>query len=182
MQIELKYAQAHRTRHGKIAHYFCKPGMPRARLRGEPLSREFMECYWAAIEAAPALPVPKFRLRGQVAVIAPRAAATQVRRAAKTGGAIYFIQGATTQNIKIGFSANPLNRLKELATGSAERLLMLGAIPGTRSDERALHAQFSDINVKGEWFKNDRALIAYIEGQNANPSKLAIRNPWDDVA
>lgn len=73
---------------------------------------------------------------------------------------VYFIHGG--DRIKIGFSHNPMTRLKELQTSTADDLQLLGAIPGDEQQEKALHAQFKGLHIRGEWFRADPELITYI--------------------
>lgn len=51
--LRLKYIHRFRDRHGKIRHYFRKPGLKRVPLPGMPGSSEFMEAYQAALHGAP---------------------------------------------------------------------------------------------------------------------------------
>lgn len=55
--------------------------------------------------------------------------------------------------IKIGVSADPETRLKELGTGSPHQHSLLKVIPGGFEVERMLHKKFSDKRVRGEWFR-----------------------------
>ena len=74
----------------------------------------------------------------------------------------YFIQQETGGNIKIGFTTqDPEARLKNLQTGSAYTLQIVGLLEGNR--EERLHKKFSDVRVKGEWFKNSEELVHYIK-------------------
>lgn len=65
---------------------------------------------------------------------------------------VYFIQRSEGP-IKIGFSINPRIRLHQLRGGAASKLTLLAAMPGTRGDERALHARFASVRVHREWFQ-----------------------------
>ena len=48
-RIRLQYVHAFRDRHGKIRHYFRRPGFKQIPLPGLPDSAEFMEAYQAAL-------------------------------------------------------------------------------------------------------------------------------------
>jgi len=48
-QIELKFVQRFRDRHGKLRHYFRRPGAKRVPLPGLPGSLDFMVAYQAAL-------------------------------------------------------------------------------------------------------------------------------------
>ncbi len=68
-------------------------------------------------------------------------------------GHVYIIQNADQAHLhKIGFSRSPMERLKTLQTGSADKLRLVAYIPGTREDEAELHAYFKFCRVSGEWF------------------------------
>lgn len=57
MTVRIKYVQAIEGRNGEFRYYFRKPGMPRARLPGQPGSPEFMAA-WQAAALGPPLPRP----------------------------------------------------------------------------------------------------------------------------
>jgi hypothetical protein len=81
----------------------------------------------------------------------------------------YFIQGETTRMIKIGSSEEPLRRIRELRTGSGERLLFLGCLPpefGRGDLERWCHDEFLTERSHGEWFHPSDTLRRFI-AQNA---------------
>jgi integrase len=54
MAIQLKHVNRFKDRHGKVRHYFRKPGCPTIALPGEPDSPEFLQAYLAAVTGAPA--------------------------------------------------------------------------------------------------------------------------------
>lgn len=103
-------------------------------------------------------------------------------RASKDGGAIYFVQGVVSGHIKIGFSTNVMSRMSSLATGSAEQLRLLGAIPGSHSDEQALHRTFRHFRLKGEWFESAPDLIGYIIGVLATNAPVEISSAPPQIA
>lgn len=166
MKIDLPYIQAYRDRHGKQRIYFRIGKGRRLPMKGAPGSREFMECYWEALETLPAeAPVTvtaNTENRWSRPIVTPRAAMTQARKAQKTGGAIYFVQAEATSDVKIGFSTNIQKRIKALVTGSSSGLVLLGAMPGTVFDEKALHKRFSQHRLQGEWFRNHPEVMGYI--------------------
>ena len=47
--LRLKFVERYRDRHGKLRHYFRRPGRKRVALPGFPGSTEFMEAYAAAL-------------------------------------------------------------------------------------------------------------------------------------
>lgn len=75
---------------------------------------------------------------------------------------IYFIQSGTNGPIKIGVSANPADRLRELQTAHPEPLLLLATFPGGFDPERALHVRFARHWLRGEWFAPHEDLETYL--------------------
>ena len=54
--VRMKYVKAYADRHGRVRHYFRRPGYPPSALPGEPGSRAFADAYEAAMAGGP---VPK---------------------------------------------------------------------------------------------------------------------------
>jgi len=79
---------------------------------------------------------------------------------------IYFIRNIVSGNIKIGFSDTPKKRLKDLQTGSHDKLLLIKTIPGDRELEAQFHQQFSHCRLDGEWFSPTDELVEFIKGQD----------------
>jgi len=72
---------------------------------------------------------------------------------------VYFIQaGGDDGPVKIGWSLNPMKRLRSLQTGSGQVLRLLAVMPGDRKKERAMHRAFSSRRIHGEWFNPGFAL------------------------
>jgi hypothetical protein len=82
-------------------------------------------------------------------------------RAGRTGY-VYCIaeKGPCRKAVKVGFSTNPEARLAELQTGNWRYLVLLGLIKGGRDTESSLHVKYAHLNVLGEWFRADPALLA----------------------
>lgn len=76
---------------------------------------------------------------------------------------IYFIRDTSSDFVKIGYSYEPENRLKQLQTGSVARLEIIVVIPGDMTEEKALHKKFIDYRVRGEWYRYEGALAVYID-------------------
>ncbi len=66
-------------------------------------------------------------------------------------GYVYFIRAG--DHVKVGYSAQPLDRLQTLQTSHPEKLEILCTIPGSIKTERSLHARFQSYRVRGEWFR-----------------------------
>ena len=64
--------------------------------------------------------------------------------------------------VKIGYSKNPEARLSALQTASAERLDLMGYIPGNPDTEKQFHELFGHLRRKGEWFALTRQLYTCI--------------------
>jgi hypothetical protein len=79
--------------------------------------------------------------------------------------AVYFIQEGADGPIKIGYSADPQQRIRQLQTGARAQLHMLRTIEGSMGVERRLHRQFAHLRLRGEWFKPEPELLAYIAGE-----------------
>lgn len=75
---------------------------------------------------------------------------------------IYFVRSGTSGPIKIGKANNLKRRLASLQTSASEPLRVLGVVPGDIPEEAALHAQFADTRLHGEWFAPSDRLLAYI--------------------
>lgn len=79
------------------------------------------------------------------------------------GPLVYFIQGDAGP-IKIGFTARTLaSRLRNLQTASSAELRVLGWQRGGPELEQELQARFEGHRLRGEWFRPDPELLAYIE-------------------
>lgn len=77
-------------------------------------------------------------------------------------GWVYYLQ--VGDKVKIGFSENPERRLKSYPPESS----LLAIHPGTRADERAVHATFKPFLTAGrEWFTPSKTLDAHIKAVNA---------------
>lgn len=75
---------------------------------------------------------------------------------------VYFIQCG--DHIKIGVTGSVQKRLKALATAHHQELTLLAVIENAPGDlEFSLHNRFAALRVKGEWFRAEPELLAYIE-------------------
>jgi len=83
----------------------------------------------------------------------------------------YFMQMGDGP-IKIGISAWPKTRQRELQTGAPYQLTLLGSIKGGRCAERYLHQAFSHLHLRGEWFTPNELLLAFIDGLLAGAQEL----------
>ena len=69
---------------------------------------------------------------------------------------LYAIRDTHTGYIKIGYSINPHDRLRELQTGSGGKLELVHservADSSARLLEQSLHRELNPYRVRGEWF------------------------------
>ncbi len=67
---------------------------------------------------------------------------------------IYFVHAPSLNRVKIGFTEGRVqSRVDALQTGSAEKLIHLGSVGGTRYAEAQLHKRFASFRLEGEWFE-----------------------------
>jgi hypothetical protein len=65
--------------------------------------------------------------------------------------------------IKIGFTKGPVElRVRELAVAAPEELIIYAVARGGIDDEKALHKRFSNLRLRGEWFKHEGELAAHV--------------------
>lgn len=81
---------------------------------------------------------------------------------------IYFIRAGGM--IKIGFSLEVRQRLKELQTAQPVRLELLGVMAGDSDAERTLHERFAFCRQTGEWFSAVDELMLFIEANTQLPA------------
>lgn len=80
-------------------------------------------------------------------------------------GFVYILRDK--DQVKIGFSKNPRNRIATLQNNSGRALRVAACIPGTLEDEQRLHARFSTYRIHGEWF----AAVGDLREFLRNPSR-----------
>lgn len=72
----------------------------------------------------------------------------------------YFIQAGPDGPIKIGLAEDVEQRLKELQTGCPDDLRLIGRMDGNH--EKNLHQHFKQFWIRGEWFRPDVRIMAFI--------------------
>jgi hypothetical protein len=75
----------------------------------------------------------------------------------------YFIHDARNGLVKIGRSADPWRRLKDLQVGSAARLILLAVAEGDHEHE--WHTRFAGTRAHGEWFTVSADLATMLRDQ-----------------
>lgn len=78
---------------------------------------------------------------------------------------VYFIQ-ADAGAVKIGRAKDPESRLRQLQTGSPDKLQMLHVVPGDAELEASLHRRFGTVRIRGEWFGAEYLpiILTYADG------------------
>lgn len=80
---------------------------------------------------------------------------------------VYYITAASSIDypIKIGFTTYAMNqRLSMFQVGNPNILICLATEIGSQDLERERHARFRHLHIRGEWFRRDPVLMAFIEG------------------
>ncbi len=77
--------------------------------------------------------------------------------------AIYFVTCEGDFPIKIGMSSNVVERMRDIRTALPFEPILLASFQGTSRDERDIHKRFDHLKLRGEWFRRDDDLLAYIE-------------------
>jgi len=80
-------------------------------------------------------------------------------------GYIYFIQQGGDGPVKIGFTKDVENRMKNLQTANPKPLDLLVFYPGNEEMEKELHYRFDSIRVFGEWFEPYEKLFREVREQ-----------------
>ena len=80
---------------------------------------------------------------------------------------VYFIQAASGGPVKIGVTTDLGARLSGLQTAHPEQLRVLHSTPGDATDEAYFHARFAHLRLRGEWFRHEGTLSAYLETKDA---------------
>jgi hypothetical protein len=76
---------------------------------------------------------------------------------------VYFCSGKTTGLIKIGWTFDPVRRVKDIQRMSPDRLQMIGFIPGSRELEKMIHEYLSKFRVHNEWFDPQPPVVSLIQ-------------------
>lgn len=91
-------------------------------------------------------------------------------------GMVYFIRAGTKGPIKIGITS--LNgydkRLATLQGAHYLKLSLVGYMFGGKEEEVRLHKRFSDIRLRGEWFKSRVDLTKYIALNTIRPDQILL--------
>ena len=88
-------------------------------------------------------------------------------------GRVYCILHHERRAAKIGFSADPQKRLRQLQTASADMLTLFDSMKGDRALERAFHDHFAARRLSGEWFDNADHSVADLFGRMAWQARMS---------
>jgi hypothetical protein len=86
----------------------------------------------------------------------------KVRDAVAKIGTVYVLRDDANARVKIGTALNPLMRMRDLQTGSSNRLRLIAMLPGGRRAERDLQNIWPERRIGGEWFDDRDRLISRI--------------------
>jgi hypothetical protein len=75
---------------------------------------------------------------------------------------VYFILNEAENLVKIGYSHNPWNRVKQLQVSNGNKLKLIYYVLGDKNFEYALHLKFKDFKTSGEWFKYNDVIKNWI--------------------
>jgi hypothetical protein len=75
---------------------------------------------------------------------------------------VYLIQSGADGLVKIGFSNNVHLRFNKMQTDNSDKLTILRILDGGKELEAVLHARFSALKVRGEWFTFSKAMLGDI--------------------
>lgn len=88
---------------------------------------------------------------------------------------VYFIGNEKGTHVKIGSTLSLERRIKELQTGTHEKLTVLGFMRGDEVTEKAIHSAFRHMRVPGtEWFHQTGTLKTFIDGM----SEASAQDVW----
>ena len=82
-----------------------------------------------------------------------------LKESAEKYGTVYLIGSEDKRILKIGFTRNLEQRLKQLQSGKAYTLTVIKSKPGTLEIERKALEAAKRFNIQGEWFTWDDSII-----------------------
>jgi DNA-binding transcriptional regulator YdaS (Cro superfamily) len=91
--------------------------------------------------------------------------------------AVYFIRAGEDGPVKIGFASDIGRRLTKMQADNHEALHVLRGIAGDKTTEKQIHLEFSDLRLRGEWFRFDARMLSIgipIEWQHSKPDLVGL--------
>jgi hypothetical protein len=86
-------------------------------------------------------------------------------------GFVYCIVHHERGAAKIGYSADPERRFRQLQTGSPDLLTLFDKMPGDTALEAGFHRYFANRRLVGEWFDNRDSVVTAVFGKMAWESR-----------
>lgn len=86
------------------------------------------------------------------------------------GECLYFIQSGTGGPVKIGYTKQLATRLKAIHTMNGGSVRFLGALSGSRKDEKRFHEKYAADRLHGEWFRLSREILLFLCGAGMKPT------------
>jgi hypothetical protein len=83
---------------------------------------------------------------------------------------IYCLLARQAGRVKIGYTDDPIARIRALQTGCAEELEIVAIVRGDMKQERQLHKQFAGHRAHGEWFHAHQEILDYFNPSRATAS------------
>lgn len=79
--------------------------------------------------------------------------------------------------MKIGYSANPGKRIRELQTGNSRRLALMGWIKcDDQSIERTLHERYKANRLQGEWFALEPCVVLEVIKSHSTSAFICVQS------
>lgn len=148
----------------------------RARQRNcDQCNRDANKKYWVTLKADAALGA-EFRLALGKHRYSPKVVAKALNTDYRDKGYVYFIQADKGDEIKIGWSKDPMKRLRTLQTAATKELHLLATMEGGMNLEYEIHQRFANHRTVGEWFKPAPEVIelAYLHSTMDGARRLAV--------
>lgn len=114
-------------------------------------NRDANRKYWATLKADAEIGSKLREAMGKSR--AYKSVITHLGKNHRDKGLVYFIQADLGDDIKIGWSKNPIKRLKGLQTAAQKELHLLAVMEGDGDLEYAVHQRFAKHRTVGEWFR-----------------------------
>ncbi len=83
----------------------------------------------------------------------------------RSGGFVYFVEALGLDMVKIGAARDVDRRLRQLQVGCPVELKLLAQTSGGEIAEVALHRRFEKSHVRGDWFRKDNEISAFLNSE-----------------
>ena len=135
-EFKRKYITIDRDRHGNVRHYFRYRDR-KVRIYETPGTTDYELRYSSLVSAT---------LKAPETSLLPNEV-----DAHNLSGFVYFL--ATETAVKIGYSADPNQRLKALKIALSGNINFIAMVRGSMLNEKTLHSMLSQYRLRGEWFE-----------------------------